>query len=374
MKKKVLIAITQSNFGGAQRYVFDLATSLSVDAYDVCVVAGGSGRLLRELEERGVRSLSLAALGRNVNIFADIRIFFELFQLLRKERPDILHLNSSKIGGIGALAGRVAGVPRVVFTAHGWEFNAPRALFQRVLIRLFSILIVYLAHQTIAVSQAIRSDMPQRLQRKIVVIHNGVAAFSLLPREEARARLNKNRETTHNELWIGTVAELHPVKGLRYGIEAFAHVRGERPMRYFLLGEGKDHAALQEYIRSLHCESQIQLAGFVEHAERYLAAFDIVLMPSLSEGLSYSALEAGAAGRALIASNVGGIPEIIENGVHGILVPAKDTQAIAGAIIALALDERNRARLGETFRARVQKDFSLEKMVQKTSAAYENIV
>ena len=108
-KQKILYLITKSNWGGAQRYVYDLATNLPKEKFDISVVAGGSGPLIQKLNEAKIRTIVFAQLSRDIRTFDDIKTFFMLISLFRKERPDIIHLNSSKIGGLGSVAGRISG-------------------------------------------------------------------------------------------------------------------------------------------------------------------------------------------------------------------------------------------------------------------------
>ena len=134
-KHKVLIVITKSNWGGAQKYVFDLATNLSRDKFDVRVIFGGHGILAEKLEEAGITTISIPELGRDVSILKDIKVFFKLWSIFKKQKAEIVHVNSSKIGGIGALAGRLSGAKKIVFTAHGWAFNENRSSLSKNIIK-----------------------------------------------------------------------------------------------------------------------------------------------------------------------------------------------------------------------------------------------
>lgn len=373
-RTKVIIAITKSNFGGAQRYVYDLATTLPHDRYDVTIVCGGNGPLVEMLTEAGVRVIPLPGLERDVKMIGDIKAFRTLLQILRSEKPDVLHLNSSKMGGIGVLAGRIAHIPRIIFTAHGWEFNAPRPLWQRVIIHIFSTLIVILAHRTIAVSERLKRDM-RILHKKITVIHNGIAPVHKLDSDEARRGLVERAETLPDVhgLWLGTIAELHPVKGLDTAIAAFATIAQEIPTaQYIIIGEGHERARIAALIRKHALERRVHLIGFVPRAARYLRAFDVFVLPSRSEGLAYVILEAGLASLPVIASRVGGIPEIIESDAYGTLVPRDDADALAQAMRTLAGDAGLRSRLGTALHDRVAEQFSLDKMVRMTSAEYDS--
>ena len=126
-KKKLLIVITKSNFGGAQRYVYDLSRSLK-DTYEVVVACGGEGLMKKHIEEAGIQTISIPFLQRNINPFKDIAVFFWMIRVIQREKPVIVHSNSSKMGGITAAAVSIAGGKHIksVFTAHAWAFNENR--------------------------------------------------------------------------------------------------------------------------------------------------------------------------------------------------------------------------------------------------------
>ena len=151
-KKKILFVITKSNWGGAQRYVYDLATALPKTEFDVSVVFGQKGRLAEKLEQAGIKTYNIVSLQRDVSLGADLKSFFELRRLFKTVRPNIVHLNSSKAGGVGALAARVAGVKKIIFTAHGWPFWEDRNLVARAVIWFFSWTTALLAHKPIVIS------------------------------------------------------------------------------------------------------------------------------------------------------------------------------------------------------------------------------
>src|SRR3989344_4619085 len=125
-RKKVLYLITKANWGGAQRYVFDLATHLSAEQFEVVVAYGEKGRLPNDLTARNVKTYEIPSLGRDVAVVSDIKSFFGILRCIRATRPDVIHLNSSKAAALGALAARIAGVPKIIFTVHGWPFGEKR--------------------------------------------------------------------------------------------------------------------------------------------------------------------------------------------------------------------------------------------------------
>ena len=125
-RKKVLFLITKSNWGGAQRYVYDLVTTLDKSQFDVVVALGGNGILVEMLNHAGIRTIIIQSLARNISIKNELSFARELWNILRIEKPDVFHVNSSKAGGVGTFLGRLSRVPRIIFTAHGWAFNEDR--------------------------------------------------------------------------------------------------------------------------------------------------------------------------------------------------------------------------------------------------------
>ena len=377
-KTKVLFVITKSNWGGAQRYVCDLAVGLPKDRFETAVALGGSGALIQKLHEQRVRVLPIFSLTRDIHTTSDLFSFFELWSIIRREKPVVVHLNSAKASGLGALAARLAGVPLIVFTAHGWAFNEDRPFWQRLIIKFFSWITVMLSHKTIAVSKAVHHDTRNWLfiRDKVVTIHNGVASPEFIPREDARARLTAKRDITlpSDAMLVCSITELHKNKGLPYAIEAFAMLAQKNPsLFYFILGGGEENERLDDLIKRHKLQERVFLFGFVENAANYLKAFDIFVLPSIKEGLPYVLLEAGLAGLPVIASRIGGIPEIIEDGKTGLLVPQRDKDAISSAIKKLFESPEFRTKLGGALREKVIRDFSLSRVVSETISLYENI-
>ncbi len=392
-KTKILYVITKSNWGGAQRYVYDLATNLQKSKYDVAVVFGGEGELAKRLGDTGVSLISLPELGRDIKIFKDIASFFTLLKIFLREKPDVIHLNSSKVGGVGALAGRVYNVfvfifstfyaprstlnpVRIIFTAHGWAFNEGRGLLQRFLIRCASWLTIALSHTTITVSDFDRSQAERMLflKHKIIRIHNGVRTIKYIAKDTARTTLLGEHALSLNKaLWVGTIAELHNNKGLSFAIRAVNILKekmGDEKFVLVIIGEGEERGMLEKLIQELGLQDRVFLVGKHEAASSLLRAFDIVILPSIKEGLPYAILEAGAAGLPVVASAVGGIPEIIEDMESGILVKPRNPDEITLAIDFLLSNRQKRIEFGALLKEKVTNNFSLKSMTEKTESVY----
>lgn len=373
VKKKVLLVVTKSNFGGAQRYVYDIARSCK-DTFNVSVAFGGSGSLGRKLAENGIPTIPLPFLERDIHVLKDWRAFSRLVGLLREEKPDVLHVNSSKAGGLGALAGRIAGVPRIVFTSHGLAYDEDRGFLARAGIFIATWLTFLLAHTVICISR----DTYERARRlflvgtKVRLVHNGVEQFTLVPRDEARIRILKScTESGSDALWVGAIAEFVRNKGLSYAIEACTRLESADTQLFFI-GDGDERSESAQKVRDAHVSERVCMPGYIPDARDLLSAFDIFILPSVKEGLPYVLLEAGLARLPVIASDIPGVRDIIEDGINGTLVPPKDPEALARAIDDLAKKPEVRARLGDALFHTVSTSFHLSRMAEKTADIYRS--
>ncbi len=332
-RKKVLYVITKSNWGGAQRYVYDLATRLAEAGAEVAVAQGGTGEagapggpLAKHLAEAGIRTIPVPSFARDLGFKNDVGAFLELKRIIRTERSDIVHLNSSKAGFLGALAARSLGTRHIIFTAHGWPFAEKRNPLWRAVAWLGSWATALLVHTIIVVS---RNDL--RLgehlpfcKKKMRLIHNGINLDAPLGSGAIiRRAFPPGAHIT------GTIGELNRNKNQIALVEA---ARRDPALSIAIVGEGEDRAYLERKIKEYGLESRVKLFGFIPTAD-VLRGFDAFALPSLKEGLPYVLLEAKAAGLPIVLTNrVGGIGEILD---------APDL-----------------------------KEFSIEKMIEKTASVY----
>jgi glycosyltransferase involved in cell wall biosynthesis len=379
VKTKILYLITKSNWGGAQKYVYDLATTMPADQYEIAVAFGGTGemnasagRLKAMLDEARIRSIFIPNLTRNIYPLKEILGFRSILKVLWQEKPNILHLNSSKAAGVGAFWGRLLGIKKIIYTVHGWPFNDSRSLSSRTLIYLFTWLTCLLSHQIIVISHEDYETGGHLWgqQKKMRLIHNGLKPIIFLPRTEARAKLAglAHINISNDEIIGGTIAELHPNKNLSTLIDAFTY--SSRKPRLIIIGAGEEEQKLRGHIERHGLSSYIFLFGFVPEAASYLAAFDFFILPSLKEGQPYVLLEAGLAGLPVIGSDIPSITDIIAPAA-GIVVPAKSSIDLGQAIDKLAINPELRTELGQNLRIRVKDNYSWEKMLNQTTSLYQ---
>src|SRR3989344_6555451 len=374
---KILYVITKSNWGGAQRHVYDLATAMRDKGHEVAVALGGDGTLRTKLEAAGIYTHSVASLGRDISTGKDTGSLKEIISIVRHRRPDVLHLHSPKAAGLGAVAGRLMGVKSIIHTVHGWAFNEDRPVNQRVLIYFFSWLTMILCHTTVLLSEReyIQALHFPWVKNKLQLIPLGIKPTILLSIDGAKQAVAKQLGMSNTEfnkkIVVGTIAELHPNKGFPYLINAFALVVSQHPQAILvIIGDGQELTSLHMLIKERKLEKNIFLAGYMENAAEYLKAFTVFVLSSIKEGLPYVILEAGNASLPVVATTVGGIPEVIEDMKSGVLVQPKNIKELAHALSFMIEHPSERKKYGAALKIRVLKDFSLERMIHDVEVFY----
>jgi glycosyltransferase involved in cell wall biosynthesis len=342
--KRILLAVTLSEWGGAQAYLHRIALGARA-RFDVTVACGPGGELVPRL--RGiVPVVEIPFLRRNPHPWDDARAYAALLSLMREARFDLVHANSTKMGILARFAARQAGVRAILFTAHGWAFTEGRASWKRSAIAAAERFAARVTTRIICVSDHDR-ELALRFgiapAQKLVRIHNGME-----PGPQAKGS---------GEPRVVMVARLAPPKEPQILVDAVRRLgRG----RAVIVGDGPLRPDGGE------------LLGRRDDVPEILAGADIFALPTRWEGLPLSIIEAMHAGLPVVATRVGGIPELVEDGRTGFLVPRGDVAAFAEALGKL-LDPELRRKMGEAGRDRARRLFTAERMVRETLALYDEL-
>jgi len=380
-KQKLLYIVTQSEWGGAQKYIFDLATNLAND-FDIAVAAGPDGTnhdLINKLENFKIRTHLFKHLKRNINPYHDFLAILEIAKFLKQRQFDIIHLNSSKAGVIGALANKLAVLlantkhTKVIYTAHGWAYLEPQNTLKQVLYLNLERLANNLRHATIVLSnkeKEVALKYQTAKKENIFIIPNGIALNKLIFLDKKTAKKDLNLPTEN--FIIGTIANLYKTKGLKYLIEAVQILNEQNSFnncQLIIIGEGQTRKNLEMQIQHYNLQNKIILFGSLSDASKYLKAFGIFVLPSIKEGFPYTILEAMAAELPIIATKVGAIPEIIRDVIDGLLIEPKNPQELSMVIKNLINNSNLQTQLATSAKERCNQ-YSLDNMINKTKEVY----
>lgn len=379
-KRRVLFVITQSEFGGAQCFLHHLLSRLNPEQYQIMIAIGQTGdkEFLRTLEKEGRTVFFLRHLRREIGWREDVRAVFELRRLVKSVQPDVLFLNSSKAGFVGSLAvsfpQKISGL-KVIYRIGGWTFNDPWSWWKK---RLWIILEKMSAHWKDVIIVNNRHDFEQakklgiRPRQKLALVYNGLDPYkmSFLPGQEARLKLFEKITRYTGRIFqvktiVGTIANFYPAKGLGYLIEAAGQFRNLEDLAFVIIGDGPERKCLKELAAQKRLAQKVFFAGKIPEASELITAFDIFVLPSVKEGFPWSVLEAMAAKVPVVATAVGAVPEVIQDGKNGLLAKPGNADELAQKIALLLENERLRQELGIQGHQTLLFKFGLDKMVRQ---------
>ncbi len=354
---------TARTWRGGQNQVLLLVLGLRARGHRAVLVANQGG----ELRRRAAEGLEVIPLAPRTEM--DLGAAWQLSRVLRRLRPDIVHAHEAHAVAMAALAlslGSPEPRPRLV-TSRRVDFHLKKNAFSRWKYRQVDF---FLCASSMIQSMLVNDGVPRE---RTTVVYSGIDVSHVA----AAPPLNVNAEfwlPTHAPV-IGNVAALVPHKGQRYLIDAAPLVIREIPdARFVIVGQGELESALQKQIRNHRLERHVILAGFRPDVLSLHNGFDVFVMSSVTEGLGTSLLDAMASARPVVATRTGGIPEVVEDGETGLLVPPRNPQALAHAIVRLLRDEPLRQRMAAAGLARVSAHFSADGMVQQTLDVYARLV
>ena len=386
-KRPILHIITRLEPGGSARNTLDSAAAQSSDREVVVVTGPYAGKTRLEPDKR-VRQVELPGLRREISPLNDIRTFFSIRKIISGLEPAIVHTHTAKAGILGRWAARLV-LPRagrvrpvIVHTPHGHVFYGYFGPLKTFIFLLAERLTAPITDHFIALTEGERRESLERgigSPETWTVIHSGVS-LDPLPGESARRELG----IAEGETVIATAARLEPVKGVEFFIRAAAKLREARPglkLRFLVIGDGSLRAELELLAGELGLGGYVMFAGFRHDMIHCLSAADIYVQTSLNEGMGRTAIEAQYAGLPVVASRVCGLPDVVEEGITGLLAPPGDPPALAKAVEALLDDAELRLRMGKAAKESVLKKdstgfsrFSAESMNAKLKSFYNSVL
>ncbi len=364
-KKLTIVYLVRPADGGIKSHLLALLSGLDATRFTPIVVCPPASALFNEVSRAGYTVIPLNLVGE-LNPTKDLSAAYQLRRILNQIRPDILHIHSAKAGFVGRLA--VASMrrrPRVVMTAHSFIFDERVSPRKRALMSWIERRLLRYTDRMIAVSTALRGELVTEMRldpAKIDVIYSGIEFADY-------------EKSPHAGMRVGTMARLAPQKGVEYFVEAAASILAKFPLATFtIIGDGPFRPHLEELADKLGIREAIEFTGFRSDALEIVKDFDVFVLASTSETFGLSLVEALSQSVPVVASKVGGIPEIIDGKSTGLLAEPGNPDDIAGKVCRLLEDRRFAEQLAHDGCAFVRAHFSRDRMVIETEKLYDSLV
>lgn len=380
IKIRVAHIITRLCKGGAQENTFHTVRLHNKDRFEVDLICGTNtgdeGSLEPEIEVAGIPLIREPNLLRDVHLLQEWKAYRGLLRLLKQGNYDVVHTHTSKAGFLGRLAAHKAKIPIVVHTPHGNIFDG---YFSPLKTKLYTTLERKAASWTDRIIELTDGGIEEYLAQGIgtrklySTIFSGIDVSPYENRVTHRKHVRMELGIEENTFLVGGVGRLEKIKGFEYYINAAKHLHQDHPTIQFIhAGTGSLEQELKELAKPLG--EQFTFLGLRHDIPDLMAALDVLVVPSLNEGMGRVVLEAGAAGTPCIASDVGGLPEVVLHDQTGVIVPARDHVVLSEAIQALLADSETLQQYGDAARKFIVPDFSLENMVKHIEYLYETLI
>ena len=385
---RVLRVIARLNMGGPALHVAYLSSGLRSRGYETTLVAGslalGEESMAGVAERLGAPIVTVPELHREISPLRDLRAVYHLADLIREVRPHILHTHTAKAGAIGRLAARLAGDAGPSIVVHTFHGHVLRGYFDPVRSTAFRLLERWLARRTtalVAVSPEVRDDLVSlgvAPREQFTVVRLGIELEQRVGGGDGdRARL----ETRHalgippDRFVVGWIGRMTAVKRADDVLLVMRRLRElDVDAVLCMVGDGPDRDAVERRAHELGIVRDSLFLGYQDEVASYYAAFDALVLPSANEGTPVSAIEALGGGRPVVATRVGGVPDVVRDGVDGFLVDPADVDAMAERLARLAADAPLRHRMGEAGRASVHERYSVERLLNDVDALYRRLL
>jgi len=376
----LLHLITRLSLGGSARNTIDSAAAAVGAGYRTILATGTSGAemdVTAAADEAGCEVVVIPSYRRQVSPFWDLRALFQTMSLIRRERVQIVHTHTSKAGFIGRLAAYLSRAPAIIHTPHGNIFHD---YYGPTLTRCFIALERFAARLADRIVVLTDRGAEEHLARGIgrphqyVTIPSGVDIQALRGQAPTREQARKLLGWEHDALYLLGIGRFVPVKGFDIAVRAMPHIVEAIPqVRLCLLGDGPEQPILERAARELGVADRLTCVGASERVGPYISAADVLVAPSRNEGMGRAIVEAMSLGLPVVATRVGGIPNVVADGGSGYLTPSDDPQALARAIVELLRSPTQRVAFGERGKTRAEQ-FSLERMESLLLKLYRDVI
>jgi glycosyltransferase involved in cell wall biosynthesis len=383
---RILRVIARLNMGGPALHVSYLSAGLRDRGYETMLVAGSVGAGEQSMayvaEEQGVPVTIIPHLHREISPVRDLLATFRLARMIRQQRPHILHTHTAKAGAIGRLAAVLAGRARPTIVVHTFHGHVLRGYFgpgRTAIFRTLERLLARTSDTLIAVSPEVRDDLVALKvapRQKFAVIRLGIELDERVAAlDESRVRTRRVMGVPDQRFLVGWIGRMTGVKRTVDVLRSFRLLR-DRGVDACLcmVGDGPEREQIEQLAGDLGLMRDCLFPGYQEDVGAFFAAFDAFVLPSGNEGTPVTAIEALASGCPVVATRVGGVPDVVRDGEDGFLVEPGDLEGLADALARLAADPELRQRLGEAGRKRVLPRYAVERLIDDVDGLYRRLL
>jgi glycosyltransferase involved in cell wall biosynthesis len=384
MSKKVKIfrIITKLNIGGSSIHSVLLTAHLDKDLYQSILIRGNQekegGTLDDLIHSKGVKPLVIPEMVREISPIKDLIASWKLYRLMKIEKPEIVHTHSSKAGTLGRLAAKIAGVPLIIHTFHGHVFKGYFGNLKSKIFIIVERLLALITTKIITVCPAQRKEILNfkiANSNKIIFIYLGLELTPFLSCNHYKGELRKELGIQDSSPVVGVVARLVRVKGIDYFLRAVKEVSKHKPrVKFLIVGDGELRFELENLVRKLGIEENVLFLGFRRDLVKIYADLDLVVLSSLNEGLPVSIIEAMASGKPVIATDVGGVKNLIQNEINGILIPPEDVNSLAKAMVYLLENPGLRTKMGQISKEKAYPFFNYTRLIKDVNVLYGTLI
>lgn len=377
MKIKIARIITRMDLGGAQQAVLYLAHHLDRDLFEQVFIAGEGGLLSDDLScVPWVRHYVVPELNRHIGpkgLIADLRAIIKICNILRNERPDVVHTHTPKAGILGRWASWLAGIPRVVHTFHGFGFSESHPAMKKWLYLWSERITGMITTQFVVVSEKNRLKGESYgffHQQNCELIRSGIDLSAFRKGSVDKSQKKIELGLCPSDRIVGIVAGFKPPKGLKHFLDVARRVVNQQPeIKFLMVGDGELRPQLESEVNRLRLDSAVRMVGWRRDIPELLQLFDVFLLTSHWEGLPRVLLEAMILGVPIVATDVDGIGEVVQTGENGYLVHPGDTAKMAERVLELLGSEELCSTMGQKSQRMVE-PFSAQKMVEGYGRLY----
>lgn len=365
---KILYVITKSEIGGAQTHLMEVVRYMHYVGHNVLVVTGTAGWLTNELATIGVDYVILPDLIREINPAKDIKTITSICHILEDKQPDIIHCHSSKAGIVGRIAGAIKNVP-AVFTAHGWAFTSGVSPAKRIMYAAIEHMMLGITKRVICVSEFDRKLAKRWFlhnYNRVITVHNGIAdkkfGNSTVREYSLPLKLVSVARFSHQKNNMKLIRAVEQINKLYSG-----------SLQLNMVGDGPLLSEAQAYVESYKLEDDVHFLGSRTDVDDILNQNDIFCLISNYEGLPISIIEAMRAGIPIIASDVGGVNELVQDDVNGFLIPRGNISELIDKLKYILEHKELIKSMGEASRKIYEEEYTADRMNQKILSVYNEV-